>query len=94
MSQQHRVYNPNNGEHHYTTDKNEYDVLPTYGWVQEGVDGYVFASQVTGSEPLYRLYNPNSGLHHWTMDIIERDVLIGLGWVDEGIACYVFASEN
>ena len=85
-----RVYNPNSFEHHWTTDANEYNVLEALGWVQEGADGYVFATQVSGSEPLYRLYNPNDGLHHWTMDTNERDVLIGLGFIDEGIACYVF----
>ena len=85
-----RVYNPNSFEHHWTTDANEYNLLGTLGWIQEGADGYVFASQVSGSEPLYRLYNPNDGLHHWTMDSNERDVLIGLGFIDEGIACYVF----
>jgi hypothetical protein len=85
-----RLYNPNSSEHHWTTDANEYNVLGTVGWIQEGEDGYVFPSQVRGSEPLYRLYNPNDGLHHWTMDTNERTVLIGYGWVDEGIACYVF----
>jgi hypothetical protein len=85
-----RLYNPNSYEHHWTTDANEYDVLGTIGWMQEGADGYVFATQVTGSEPLYRLYNPNDGLHHWTMDANECRVLIGYGFIDEGIACYVF----
>ena len=85
-----RVYNPNSFEHHWTTDANEYNVLGTMGWIQEGADGYVFASQVSGSEPLYRLYNPNDGLHHWTMDSNERTVLMDLGFIDEGIACYVF----
>ena len=84
-----RPYNPDSGHHHYTTDQNEYNVLGTLGWIQEGADGYVFPSQVSGSEPLYRLYNPNDGLHHWTMDSNERTVLIGYGWIDEGIACYV-----
>ena len=85
-----RLYNPNSFEHHWTTDANEYDVLGTLGWTQEGADGYVFASQVSGSEPLYRLYNPNDGLHHWTMDANEKNILVGLGFIDEGIACYVF----
>ena len=85
-----RLYNPNSFEHHWTTDANEYSVLGTLGWIQEGADGYVFADQVSGSEPLYRLYNPNDGLHHWTMDTNERTVLIGYGFIDEGIACYVF----
>ena len=85
-----RLYNPNTFEHHWTTDANEYNVLGARGWTQEGVDGYVFASQVSGSEPLYRLYNPNDGLHHWTMDTNERTILIGNGFIDEGVACYVF----
>ena len=85
-----RLYNPNSFEHHWTTDVNEYNVLGTLGWIQEGADGYVFPSQVAGSEPFYRLYNSIDGLHHWTMDSVERTVLIGYGWIDEGIACYVF----
>ena len=85
-----RLYNTNSHEHHWTTDANEYHVLGTIGWIQEGADGFVFASQVSGSEPLYRLYNPNDGLHHWTMDSNERIVLISRGFIDEGIACYVF----
>ena len=33
-----RAYNRKlSGIHHLTTDKNEYDTLPTYGWIQEGV---------------------------------------------------------
>ena len=85
-----RLYNPNSYEHHWTRDANEYHVLGTIGWIQEGADGYVFATQVSGSEPLYRLYNPNDGLHHWTRDANERTVLVSYGFIDEGIACYVF----
>jgi hypothetical protein len=88
-----RLYNPNSYEHHWTTDANEYHVLGTIGWLQEGADGYVFATQVTDSEPLYRLYNPNNGLHLWTMDANEKNVLIGYGFIDEGIACYVFRAN-
>ena len=86
-----RLYNPYTYEHHWTTDSEEYNNLTIYGWIQEGIDGHVFASQVTGSEPLYRLYNPYNGHHHWTMTAHERNVLLGYGWVDEGIACYVFS---
>ena len=65
-------------------------MLGSLGWIREGPDGYVFAFQVSGSQPLYRLYNPNDGFRHWTMDANEKKVLIGLGFLDEGIACYVF----
>ena len=33
-----RLYNPSlNDQHHLTTDKNEYDTIPKWGWRQEGV---------------------------------------------------------
>lgn len=36
-----RVYNKNlNGLHHLTTDLNEYNTLPKYGWAQEGIKLY------------------------------------------------------
>jgi len=89
-----RLYNPNNFKHLWTTDANEYSVLASIGWTQEGIDSYIFISEVTGSVPLYRLYNPNNFKHLWTTDLNERNVLIGLGWNDEGITGYVFNSEN
>ena len=85
-----RFYNPNTGVHFWTKDVNEGDALGARGWTQEGEDGFVFTSQVSGTEPLYRLYNPNNGLHFWTMDANERAVLIDSGFNNEGIACFVF----
>ena len=36
-----RVYNPKlRGLHHWTTDSNEYAVLPSHGWQQEGIKFY------------------------------------------------------
>ena len=36
-----RLYNqPLNGMHHLTTDENEYNVLPSQGWAQEGISMY------------------------------------------------------
>ena len=86
-----RLYNPNTGNHHWTSDANEYNVLGSMGWTQEGIDGYIFMSQVTDSIPLYRLYNPFSFSHLWTTDLNERNVLVGQGWNDEGVAGYVFS---
>ena len=32
-----RLYNPSqNDQHHLTTDKNEYDTIPKWGWKKEG----------------------------------------------------------
>lgn len=79
-----RLYNPYSGEHLFTSDRNEYQVLPGYGWVQEGV---AWQSPQSG-EPVYRLYNPYSGDHHYTMDANEYKVLPRYGWRQEGCAFY------
>ncbi|MDR1473649.1 MAG: hypothetical protein LBI41_03725 [Lactobacillales bacterium] len=79
-----RVYNPNNGMHHYTMNKGEVATLLALGWLDEGV---AFKCSANGM-PVYRLYNPNDGTHHYTMDENEKDNLVALGWNYEGIAWY------
>lgn len=86
-----RLYNPLSHQHHWTTDLNEYNVLGSWGWTKEGVDGYILPTAVAGSVPLYRLYlYAFGGLHLWTIDANEKNVLsTSNGWVDEGVAGYV-----
>lgn len=81
----HRLYNPNSGEHLFTKDTNEKNVLASIGWQYEGIGWF---APREGGEPVYRVYNPNSGDHHYTMDPEERMALIGYGWMDEGIGWY------
>ena len=78
-----RLYNPNSGEHFYTTSATERDFLESVGWNYEGVEMLVVKSD---GEPIYRLYNPNVGDHHYTASEKERDWLVTLGWVYEGVA--------
>ena len=74
-----RLYNPNAGQHMYTTDYKEAESLVKAGWMAETV---TFASAREGT-PVLRLYNPNSGSHHWTTDPAERDMLVDAGWREE-----------
>lgn len=81
----HRLYNPNSGEHFYTSSDNEFNELRTLGWEDEGwgwtaLKGY--------GEPVYRLYNPVAGEHHYTLDGSEVAGLVEQGWNDEGIGWY------
>lgn len=81
-----RLYDYISRWHHWTTDRNEYFTLRqfTYRYIAEGVDGYIFPSQVAGTVPWYRLTLPSiPGLHHWTTDLNERNTLIQWGWVEE-----------
>ena len=80
-----RLYNPNSGEHFYTSNAGERDLLASLGWHDEGI-GWI--APATSNTPVYRLYNENGGEHHYTTSIAERDMLVSLGWNDEGIGWY------
>jgi len=81
-----RVYNPNSGEHFYTTDKAEKDGLVKLGWNDEGI-GWYGATEKDGVA-VYRLYNANAGEHHYTTSASEKAMLVAAGWKDEGISFY------
>ena len=80
-----RLYNPNSGEHFYTGNAGERDMLVGVGWSYEGIG---WTAPTSSSTPVYRLYNANGGEHHYTMSDVERDMLVGVGWTDEGIGWY------
>ena len=84
-----RMYNPNSGEHFYTTSRKEGNKLVDAGWNYEG-EGWIAPKD---GKPVYRLYNKNSGDHHYTMSERERRKLVEVGWKDEGIGWYS-DSEN
>ncbi|MBJ8325318.1 GBS Bsp-like repeat-containing protein [Streptococcus pacificus] len=76
-----RLYNPNTGEHHYTSSRGENNYLEKVGWISEGIGWY---APVRGDE-VYRLYNPNNGNHHYTKSKGESNFLSRVGWIYEGI---------
>lgn len=81
-----RLYNPNTGEHFYTTGMFERNSLIAEGWNNEGVG---WGSPTTG-DAVYRLYNPNAkgGDHYYTVSSFEKDSLLKKGWRYEGIGWY------
>ncbi len=80
-----RMYNPNSGEHFYTSSLKEKDILVKAGWKYEGV---AWNAPSSSGIPVYRLYNPNAGDHHYTMSAAEKDSLVNAGWNYEGIGWY------
>ena len=72
-----RLYNPKTKEHLWTANAKEYDVLPGYGWKQEGI---AWKAPASGTA-VYRLYNPNTKDHHYTASANEAKVLTAQhGW--------------
>ena len=78
-----RLYQPSLKYHLYTQDKNEYQVLSSRGWNQEGV---AWTTSTKTGEPVYRLYNTDSMVHLYTQDKNEYQVLSSRGWKQEGVA--------
>ena len=83
-----RMYNPNSGEHIYTTSKAGADMLTKAGWRNETASATAWKSPVKSACPIYQLYNPNSGFHHYSMTQAEIDMLTKAGWKLEGVAWY------
>ena len=76
-----RLYFPGNGEHLYTTDVNERNVLMTSnGWTYEGP---AWTAPTSGTA-VYRLYNPILKNHLYTTDTNEVNVLCAqYSWVKD-----------
>lgn len=87
--QMYRVYNPNSGEHFYTQNAAEKNILVSKGWKYEGI-GW---NGPTSGAPVYRLYNKNAGDHHYTLNANEKNNLVSKGWKYEGISWYSGGSK-
>lgn len=71
-------------DHLYTTSINEKNKLIRRGWRDEGVECFVWATNVSGTIPLYRY--SRKGNHFYTTDYGNYN-----GYKYEGIQCYVFS---
>ena len=85
-----RLYNTKIGDHLYTTNKGERDILLTEkaaeGWTDEGI---AWQAAVKSDKPVYRLFDVKGKAgHFFTSDITIRNQYIANGWRDEGIAWY------
>lgn len=87
-----RLYNRINGEHLYTADANEKEVLfRQHGWGYEGESWH--APDAGQGAPVYRLYNPRLQNHLYTIDTNEVAVLTSKhGWKTDNGGRPVFYS--
>lgn len=86
-----RLYNPNTGEHFYTSSTTERDNVYNAGW---NIEGYGWISPSSSNTPVYRVYNPYEGDHHYTTSVEEKNHLVSVGWRDEGIGWYASDSQT
>lgn len=76
-----RLYNPNDGNHLFTTNASERDALVQAGWRDEGV---AWTAHV-GQYAVYRLYNPGNSDHLLTTGFDEARSCVEAGWTYEGV---------
>lgn len=79
-----RIYNPNTGEHFYSTNKKECDAAVKAGWRQETDPNYTWVSE--GDVKVYREFNPDvqtAGSHNFTTNLAEHKNVVKAGWLDE-----------
>ena len=85
-----RVYNPNNGDHYFTIDKNEASHLVNLGWNAEGAPYKVISNngrRTAFGTAIWSVYNPNTGEHLLTEEG-EADALAQVGWTKEDVKFY------
>ncbi len=83
-----RLFNPATTDHHYTMDYNEYMILGSQGWNQEGIGWYSDPAKGIG---MHRLFTKELvvGAHHYTSDENEYKTLMATGsWIDEKYGWY------
>ncbi|MBV7391507.1 hypothetical protein KUA55_12525 [Enterococcus sp. ALS3] len=82
--QVYRIYNPNSGEHFYSTNKAECDAAVKAGWRHETNEDYTWVSD--GDVKMYREFNPDvntAGSHNFTTNKDEHEGVVKAGWRDE-----------
>jgi hypothetical protein len=88
-----RMFNSSDNDHMLTPDLNEATVIAANrDWHNEGIAFCAYATQVTGTKPVYRLFGGNGGSqeHFLTGDANEASFLGSHGWATEanGITFY------
>lgn len=84
-----RIRNMNTGEHLYSSDRRECDLLVASGeWKNEGVAFRAVsvdedAEEETGTS-VYRLYDPKGRRHLLSSDAVEYSAMVDSGWTGEG----------
>ena len=93
-----RLYNKFSGNHLFTSNLNEIDVLtgssPDSMFINEGIAYQVGPNPDTD---LHRFYHPISNRHFYSATIYERDLLINdpsAQYIYEGVAFKVFTTNN
>ncbi|PAW78898.1 MAG: hypothetical protein B9S32_05830 [Verrucomicrobia bacterium Tous-C9LFEB] len=91
LSALYRLYKVNGTtkRYFYTANATERtNSINLYGYVDDGIAGYVFTSSNSGGVALYRAYSATYG-HFYTTSQTEYNGLSASTWTKDGISCYM-----
>ena len=94
-----RLFSPVTKAHLYTSDQNEYNVLGTREWSQEGLSHSCLstAGSYAGVTlvPYYRLFNSKTRWHYWTSDAVEHARMkTEPNFGSDGVDCYLLSQPG
>ena len=99
-----RFLNNSTGDHLFTIDEREKEVVSTLSnYTPEDIAYYAHETEQEGTVPLYRLYNLEMDTHIYTPSIDERDSLLetsseyrleGYAGDSEGVAFYIYPTDE
>jgi hypothetical protein len=95
-----RYWKNDTKDHFYTTNGGEIGVVNTgmsgkFGYVCEGILGYISANSAPGTIPVYRYWQSSTSDHHYTTNASEIGTVVNgssgnHGYVCEGVLGYAF----
>jgi hypothetical protein len=84
-----RMYGPN-GDMLLTVEQGAVATMRGYGYRDDGILGYVAATQMPGTQVLFALVNQDGSLHFFTTSERERRQFLRRGWQELGPAGYIW----
>ncbi|HEX4604736.1 MAG TPA: hypothetical protein VH724_12120, partial [Candidatus Angelobacter sp.] len=82
-----------NGDTLLTTDPNERGRMQGGGYRENGIVGYIFSSEQSGTQPLRRLVNRDGSAHFFTTSGREVEEFQRQGWREEGVVGYIWTQQ-
>jgi len=87
-----RMYGPN-GDMLLTVEQDAVAKMRSYNYRDDGILGYVAATQMPGTQVLFALVNQDGSLHFFTTSERERRQFLRKGWQELGPAGFIWTQQ-
>ena len=85
-------------DHFYTISSADANLVLSSGWVDEGIEGYLWNIQVPGTVPVYRLNKGNHStgdqVHYFATSSSDLQQKLSQGYNNDGVAGYIYTQVS